>query len=64
MKCPVCQFPESSVVQTFPGDTKNKRRRQCSQCGHRFNTFESTEDTARKLEELQEALAPVAEKLK
>lgn len=64
MKCPVCQHPESSVVQTYPGDTKNKRRRQCSQCGHRFNTFESTEDTARKLQELQTALEPIAEKLK
>jgi transcriptional repressor NrdR len=64
MKCTLCQHPDSFVVQTWPGDTKNKRRRQCSQCGHRWSTFESTEDTARKLEELRTALAPVAEKLK
>lgn len=64
MKCPVCYHPESAVIQTWPGDTKNKRRRQCSQCGHRWTTFESTEDATRKLEELKTALAPVAEKLK
>jgi transcriptional regulator NrdR family protein len=64
MNCPICQSPKSSVSNTYAGDRQNKRRRQCERCGHRWNTFESTEDVARKLDEIQTALAPVLEKVK
>lgn len=59
MNCPICKHPESFVVRTDPEPDKNKRRRECSQCHHRFTTFESTEDKSRELENLKRALAPV-----
>jgi len=36
MTCPACQYPRSSVVNTRSG----QRRRECRQCGVRWNTLE------------------------
>ena len=36
MTCPACQYPRSLVVNTRSG----LRRRECRQCGVRWNTLE------------------------
>jgi transcriptional regulator NrdR family protein len=38
-----------------------KRRRECSVCTFRFNSYESTEDLAGQLEELKRRLGPVVQ---
>lgn len=42
MKCPLCSFPDSRVLDSRPIDegTSIKRRRECTSCGKRFNTYE------------------------
>lgn len=42
MKCPVCNFPDSRVLDSRPVDDASsiKRRRECSSCGKRFTTYE------------------------
>ena len=42
MKCPVCNFTDSRVLDTRPIDDGGsiKRRRECSNCGKRFTTYE------------------------
>jgi transcriptional repressor NrdR len=45
VRCPLCQFESTRVVDsrlTDPGDAV-KRRRQCEGCGQRFTTFERAE---------------------
>ena len=48
MKCPVCGFPESKVVDSRPiEDGSNiRRRRECLACQKRFTTFETIENVA------------------
>lgn len=45
MRCPVCAFPESKVIDSRPMDDGNsiRRRRECLSCGKRFTTFEMLE---------------------
>lgn len=45
MKCPVCSFPETKVIDSRKTDdqTSIRRRRQCEACGKRFTTFETME---------------------
>ena len=45
MKCPVCGFPESKVVDSRPtaDGSSIRRRRECEACGRRFTTFEVLE---------------------
>ncbi|HVM90563.1 MAG TPA: transcriptional regulator NrdR [Verrucomicrobiae bacterium] len=45
MHCPVCNHPDSSVVDTriSPDGTSIRRRRQCDKCGYRFSTNETVE---------------------
>ena len=45
MKCPVCGYPESRVVDSRPSnDFSNiRRRRECLSCKHRFTTYEIIE---------------------
>lgn len=46
MKCPYCGMLDTKVIDSRlsrEGDTI-RRRRECSHCGRRFNTFESIED--------------------
>ena len=42
MKCPVCNSPDSKVLDSRPVDDGSsiKRRRECPSCGKRFNTYE------------------------
>lgn len=45
MHCPVCNHPESRVVDTrvSPDGTSIRRRRECDDCGYRFSTNETVE---------------------
>lgn len=47
MKCPVCGATDSRVLDSRPVDEGNsiKRRRECTGCGRRFNTYEVIETT-------------------
>lgn len=42
MKCPVCNFQDSRVLDSRPVDegASIKRRRECAKCGKRFTTYE------------------------
>lgn len=45
MNCPFCRNPETKVIDTRENDngTSIRRRRQCTKCGKRFTTIESTQ---------------------
>ena len=42
MKCPVCNHPDSRVLDSRPNNDASsiKRRRECPACGKRFTTYE------------------------
>lgn len=61
MKCPICQHPDHSVVKTEQIEDSIRRRRQCSRCGHRWNTHEGMADAAEELVRLKQALGQVAD---
>ena len=46
MRCPICGYLESKVVDSRPteGGTSIRRRRECLSCGHRFTTYERLSD--------------------
>lgn len=46
MRCPFCSFPESRVLDSRPADDGNsiRRRRECSDCGKRFTTYEKVDE--------------------
>ena len=45
MKCPFCGFEDSRVIDSRPTDegSRIRRRRECTQCGKRFTTYEIIE---------------------
>ncbi len=43
MKCPFCGYIDTKVIDSRPAEGKKRRRRECSQCGKRFTTFEIIE---------------------
>lgn len=45
MKCPFCSNLDSKVIDSRPTDegTKIRRRRECTNCGQRFTTYEIVE---------------------
>ncbi|MDQ2696944.1 MAG: transcriptional regulator NrdR [Pseudomonadota bacterium] len=45
MRCPFCAFVDTKVVDSrlSPEGDKVRRRRECSQCGARFTTYEVAE---------------------
>lgn len=43
MKCPLCGFDDSKVVDSRPADGKIRRRRECIKCKARFTTYEVIE---------------------
>lgn len=43
MRCPFCSFEDTKVVDSRPVDGKKRRRRECTNCGKRFTTYESVE---------------------
>lgn len=42
MKCPTCERPDLTVIDSRPlfEDATVRRRRQCQACNHRFSTIE------------------------
>lgn len=43
MKCPICGFGDSKVIDSRPADNKIRRRRECIKCHTRFTTYEAVE---------------------
>ncbi|NLZ45699.1 MAG: transcriptional repressor NrdR [Clostridiales bacterium] len=43
MKCPFCNFEDTKVIDSRPSDERKRRRRECSNCGKRFTTYEVVE---------------------
>jgi len=45
MRCPICNFRETSVVDSRPAmdGLAVRRRRECDKCQYRFSTFEQME---------------------
>ncbi|MDD5917277.1 MAG: transcriptional regulator NrdR [Clostridiales bacterium] len=45
MKCPVCSYPESKVIDSRPSADNStiRRRRECLSCQKRFTTYEIIE---------------------
>ncbi len=45
MHCPFCQFEDTRVIDSRIGEdgTSIRRRRECADCGERFNTSETAE---------------------
>ena len=45
MKCPVCGFEDTKVLDSRPAKDGNsiRRKRECIQCGRRFTTYETIE---------------------
>ena len=44
MKCPICGYQDSKVIDSRPTeDGSIRRRRECLGCSHRFTTFETIE---------------------
>ncbi|WP_028510758.1 transcriptional regulator NrdR [Ruminococcus sp. NK3A76] len=46
MKCPFCGYEDTKVIDSRPSEGKKRRRRECSQCGKRFTTYEVIEKPA------------------
>ena len=46
MKCPFCDYADSKVIDSRPGDggASIRRRRECMKCGKRFTTYEKVEN--------------------
>ncbi len=64
MICPICRHDESAVLRTDAQDGAIRRRRECTRCRHRWNTFETTADTAGELSKIKQLLGPVVELVK
>ena len=43
MRCPFCNFEDTKVVDSRSIDGKKRRRRECTNCGKRFTTYEAVE---------------------
>ena len=43
MKCPFCGYEDTKVIDSRPSEGKKRRRRECTQCGKRFTTYEVVE---------------------
>ena len=43
MKCPVCGYEDSKVIDSRPAENKIRRRRECLSCKCRFTTYEMVE---------------------
>ncbi|AUW94605.1 MAG: transcriptional repressor NrdR [Sulfobacillus thermosulfidooxidans] len=46
MRCPVCQYPDSKVLDSRPANEGReiRRRRECLQCHQRFTSYERIEE--------------------
>lgn len=43
MRCPFCNYEDTKVVDSRSIDGKKRRRRECTNCGKRFTTYEAVE---------------------
>lgn len=43
MRCPFCNYEDTKVIDSRPSEGKKRRRRECTQCGKRFTTYEVIE---------------------
>ncbi len=43
MKCPFCGFEDTKVIDSRPSEDRKRRRRECTNCGKRFTTYEIIE---------------------
>lgn len=43
MRCPFCGYEDTKVIDSRPSEDKKRRRRECTQCGKRFTTYEVVE---------------------
>lgn len=43
MRCPFCNYEDTKVIDSRPSEDKKRRRRECTQCGKRFTTYEIVE---------------------
>lgn len=55
MECPKCGCKKNVVVDSRKQERFTFRRRECSQCGFRFNTYESRVMPALKVENTHSA---------
>ncbi len=46
MRCPYCNHPDSRVTDSRMAENGVRRRRECTQCGLRFTTYERVQTTA------------------
>lgn len=43
MRCPFCGFEDTKVIDSRPAEGRKRRRRECTNCGKRFTTYEDVE---------------------
>ncbi len=43
MRCPICQFEATRVIDSREVENAIRRRRECMKCSHRFTTYERLE---------------------
>lgn len=48
MNCPICGY-ETRVIDSRPDEDSTRRRRECTECKHRFSTVEIDTDYYKKL---------------
>lgn len=61
MLCPVCQHAENLVLRTDTGSDAIRRRRECCQCRHRWNTYETAADVVEKLNKIKAIVPQLAD---
>jgi transcriptional regulator NrdR family protein len=57
-KCPQCGH-RSIVYDTRETETTIRRARRCIKCGNKWTTFESCENAAHRVKQLEELIARV-----
>ncbi len=60
MRCPSCAYEDSKVIdsRTSDGGGAIRRRRECSECGFRFTTFERMQTTNLMVEKKDGSVEP------
>ena len=53
MRCPSCQHPKTSVIETREADETVRRRRDCARCHWRFTTYETARPQGLIVEDVQ-----------
>jgi transcriptional repressor NrdR len=53
MRCPSCQHPKTSVIETRESEETVRRRRTCARCHWRFTTYETARAAGLIVEDAQ-----------